>query len=130
MKGSMISEKVGSPTGSAVRIIMLTAAVLVALSGCTAGTALYVSPDGDDTNSGSLDEPLATLEAARDAIRRMKSAGLLPADGVTVYLRGGVHRLRRMFDLAAQDSGSPGAEIVYRAFEDEQPIVSGGIQMI
>ena len=104
----------------------LMATVLIAASVCTASGSLYVSPDGDDSNPGSLGKPFATLEAARDAIRQMKVAGKLPADSVTVYLRGGVHRLHTTFELDQRDSGAPGAPIVYRAFEEEKPILSGG----
>ena len=44
------------------------------------GKVLYVAPGGSDTNAGTKDRPLATLEAARDAIRRLKSAGPLPTE--------------------------------------------------
>ena len=37
------------------------------------GTAFYVSPDGSDSNDGSLAHPFATLSAARDAVRNVNS---------------------------------------------------------
>ncbi|PNW29639.1 hypothetical protein BKP44_02695 [Formosa algae] len=38
---------------------------------------LYISPNGNDTNKGTKAEPLATLTAARDAIREIKKIHLL-----------------------------------------------------
>ena len=49
---------------------------------------LYVAPGGSDTGAGTKDRPLATLEAARDAVRKLKAAGPLPAGGVRVRSRG------------------------------------------
>ena len=34
---------------------------------------LYVSPDGDDSNAGTLESPLRTLAGARDAVRKIKN---------------------------------------------------------
>jgi hypothetical protein len=42
---------------------------------------LYVAPADKDSNPGSFEKPLATLEAARDAIRRIKAAGPLRERG-------------------------------------------------
>ena len=63
---------------------------------------LTVAPNGNDAWSGTratpnrarTDGPLATLEGARDAIRKLKQAGGLPAGGVTVEVRGGTTNWR------------------------------------
>ncbi|OGV82979.1 MAG: hypothetical protein A3K19_32650 [Lentisphaerae bacterium RIFOXYB12_FULL_65_16] len=83
----------------------------------------YVATNGSDAWSGVLaepnatktDGPFATLERARDEIRKRKAAGALPAGGLTVGIRGGIYELQRTIELAAQDSGTPDAPIVYRA---------------
>ena len=87
-------------------------------------SALYfhVSPTGSDSASGSAGAPFATLEKARDTIR-----GLSPgqrAGGVTVFLRGGVHRRTSTFSLSSQDSGTTTAPVVYAAFPGETPILT------
>jgi hypothetical protein len=90
----------------------------------TPGSALsfHVSPTGSDSASGSAGAPFATLEKARDTIRGLSSSQR--AGGVTVFLRGGVHRRASTFSLSSQDSGTTAAPIVYAAFPGETPILT------
>jgi len=87
---------------------------------------LYVSPAGDDSNPGTKKQPFATLERARDAIRRMKASGPLPEGGMGVELRGGAYELPQPIEWTAQDSGTEDAPIVYRAHQGESVRISGG----
>ena len=64
--------------------------------------AIYVSPEGSDSASGSLKAPIATLEQARSIIRDIKAAGPMTRL-ITVFLRGGTYRLSETFLLEAQD---------------------------
>ncbi|WP_168735618.1 Ig-like domain-containing protein [Cohnella fermenti] len=84
---------------------------------------LYVSPDGDDGNPGTLASPYRTLERARDAARTMNDE--MTGD-IVIYLRGGDYALDSTFYLDERDSGSNGYRIVYRAYEGEEPVVEGG----
>ena len=85
------------------------------------GIRLYVATDGNDAWSGTLPEakngdgPFATLERARDEIRKLKAGGALPEGGATVELAPGVYQLGKAFELAAEDSGTEAAPIIYRA---------------
>ncbi|MCP4642125.1 MAG: phage tail protein, partial [bacterium] len=90
---------------------------------------VYVAPDGDDGHPGTVEQPLASLEATRDAVRAMKAAGTLPADGVVVELRGGVYRLDKAFVLTGEDSGTERAPVVYRARGGEAVVLSGGLPL-
>jgi len=90
-----------------------------------AAVELHVAPDGDDAAPGTPERPLASLEGARDAIRRLRDAGGA-AGPVTVLIRGGTYRLARPFVLEPRDSGAPGAPVVYAAREGERPVFSGG----
>ena len=49
--------------------------------------AFYIAPDGNDQNDGSINSPFATLEAARDAVRKLKNGSGIPEGGIRVYLR-------------------------------------------
>lgn len=94
---------------------------------------LYVATDGSDAWSGGLpapnaegsDGPFATPGRARDAVRRLKGEGGL-TQPVTVMIRGGVYFLEEPLRLGAEDSGSEGCPVTYRAFGDEKPVLSGG----
>lgn len=89
---------------------------------------LYVAPDGDDSNPGTKEQPLATLEGARDMLRQWKAEGRYPVGGATVYLRGGTYHVSSTFTLTEQDSGTQGAPVVYRPYGDEKVVISGGAE--
>jgi hypothetical protein len=87
------------------------------------GPDLYVSPDGDDANPGTLAAPLKTLERARLVVRANKGS---MAGDIHVYLRGGRYELAAPLVFDADDSGTNGNYINYLAYDSEQPVVSGG----
>lgn len=101
---------------------------------------LYVSLDGDDGWSGRLPEPnesrsdgpFATLERARDEIRRIKGLanGKPPFGGITVVVRGGTYYREKPLELVDEDSGTELAPIVYRAAEGEEVRIVGGKPLI
>ncbi len=88
----------------------------------------YVSTDGSDTNPGSVSRPFATIERARDEIRRIKAASGLPSGGVTVCVEAGEYRVKSLlFDR--RDSGSEGSPVLYRAYGDGPVVLNGGITL-
>ena len=97
-------------------------------------TTLYVAANGRDDWSGRLaapsrkrtDGPFATLERARDEIRRMRKAGPVARGGVTVEVRAGTYERERAFELTAEDSGSQGSPVVYAVYRGEQVRLVGG----
>ena len=93
------------------------------------GAELYVAPDGKTGNTGAKDQPLPSLDAARDAIRALKRAGGLPAGGVTVHVQPGEYRLTDSFKLTVEDSGTAASPIVYRAAQKDSVTVTGGVRI-
>ncbi len=99
------------------------------LTGITGGPViakdLYVSPDGSDTNPGTLEQPLATMAGARDAIRA------LPSDkrneDIHVFFRGGTYRLDETVVFSLRDGAPEAAKITYQAYGDEVPVFTSGI---
>lgn len=95
---------------------------------------LYVSLTGNDSWSGRLptpnraktDGPFATLERARDEIRKLKRENRLPKGGVIVEVRGGTYFLSQPFELKSEDSGKPSAPIIYQAYNRENVHFVGG----
>lgn len=93
----------------------------------------YVSPDGNDRwsghlaqpNAGRTDGPLASLQGARDAIRRLKGSKPL-AEPVRVLAAGGRYPFTETFLLEPADSGTPKCPILYEAQPGAKPIFSGG----
>ncbi len=92
----------------------------------TAHADLFVSPKGADGNPGTETKPFATLERARDAVREMKRGGALPEGGLTVWIRGGDYLQTKTLEFTAEDSGTPGAPIVWSAWSHERARILGG----
>jgi parallel beta-helix repeat protein len=105
------------------RSVLLT--VLVPALAFSAPVVLYVSPQGDDANPGTIEQPLATPQRARDLIRevRRKQDAF---SGAVVEFRGGTYYWLESLALSEADSGTAAAPIVYRAYRDEKPILVGG----
>lgn len=91
----------------------------------------YVSTEGSDNFSGTLDAPnadgtdgpFATLEKARDAVRVLKDN--TPKD-IVVLIRDGVYQLKNTVVFGVEDSGTDEATITYKAYPGETPIFSSG----
>lgn len=84
----------------------------------------FVQPTGSDSNPGTLKKPFATLQRAQQLVRRI--AGKKP---VTVSVRAGTYYLPQTLVFTSQDSGTARNPVVYRAYRDEKPIISGGARL-
>jgi parallel beta-helix repeat protein len=87
---------------------------------------IYITPSGNDAQCGSKDKPVATLEAARDLIRQYKANNRLPKGGLTVWIGQGQYDQKMPLVLNENDSGEPGAPIIWRAMKNEPVTITGG----
>jgi tetratricopeptide (TPR) repeat protein len=94
-----------------------------------ASVEFFVAPNGNDTHPGTRQQPFATLERARDAIRALKQRGPLPAGGAAVTLLPGEYALTATLKLAAEDSGTERAPVVYRAESKGAARLNGGVRL-
>ena len=110
------------------------AARVLASDAPAAETLLFVACDGNDQWSGrqarpnadASDGPLATLAAARDALRKLRDVeGKLPGP-VRVVVGVGTYYLGETLRLGPDDSGTTEAPITYEARSDEEVVLSGG----
>ncbi len=106
---------------------VLAAVLCLAMTTAGAEVTLHVSPKGVDSAVGTAEAPLATLERARDLLREMR--GKDPASlagGATVWVHGGTYERNAPFTLDAGDAGTAQGPVVYRAAQDETPVLLGG----
>jgi hypothetical protein len=96
-------------------------AVPVSTHAAARETTFYVAPNGDDANPGSRRKPFATLERARETVRR---AGIDRRR--TVVVRGGTYEIRSTFTLGAEDSGTEANPVLWRAAPGETVRLVGG----
>ncbi|MGM9550629.1 MAG: discoidin domain-containing protein [Clostridia bacterium] len=75
-------------------------------------TEIYVSPIGSDENSGTLESPLKTLAAAREAARNRLGS-------TEIVLRGGEYNLTETLVLDKRDSNTK-----WTNYNDEVPVVT------
>ncbi len=95
----------------------------------TASAALYVAPNGNDSNDGSEGSPFATLAKAKETVRSMNTSNSLPEGGVTVYLREGTYYMDEGLTFTEEDSGKEGSVITYTAYPGEDVTISGQIPL-
>ncbi len=112
-------------------IATVISAPLVSAQGET--NCFFVATNGSDAWSGTLerpngsgtDGPLASLQGARDAIRRLRgqAASQWP---VRVEVGDGTYALTAPLLLGLSDTGGPTNPIVYQAAPGARPLFSGG----
>jgi len=102
---------------------LLPAVAAYAAPGVSGGIVFVVSPNGSDTHAGTADKPFATLQRARDAIRR------LPEKNARILIRGGTYYLPRGITFGPEDSGTQQHRITYAAYPNEVPILIGGAKI-
>ena len=110
----------------AKRICVALTLLVAAGAARGAGKTFYVAVGGSDKAAGTKEAPLATIGAARDAIRQMRKAAGLPKGGVTVRIGAGRYFSEKPFVLGPADTGTKDAPIVYAAVPSERVVLSGG----
>ena len=81
---------------------------------------LHVSTTGSDMNPGTEDRPLATLEGAKAAIRKM-----LKEKPIEVRFHAGEYLLEKTVEFTAADAGTEDAPITYTNAGDGEVIFNG-----
>ena len=94
--------------------------LLLALALPAFGQPYYVAPAGSDTNPGTVERPFASLQRAQQAVRQKPR---------NVFLRGGTYYLPETLGFTAADSGTADAPVSYQAYQNEKPVISGGVKL-
>ena len=109
----------------------LAAAAVAAAPGVPAFGAdapeFYVAPGGRDENPGNQSRPFATLQRARDEVRKLIAAGL--KNNVAVWIHGGTYTLRDTLVFGPEDSGTAQYSITYQAVPGEEAILTSGVEI-
>lgn len=87
---------------------------------------IFVAPDGSDDAPGTFDAPFLTLQRARDAVRAMN---IDMTEDIHVFLRGGRYEVRSTVEFGPEDSGTNGHRVIYEAYGDEVPVLTGSTQV-
>lgn len=127
MKNGVFSAK-----GLAHRLIkaMLMIGIIVGAMGIANAQPYYVDPvNGRDTYNGSINTPFQTINKARTSVRAYLATLTTMTSDIYVYLRGGVYPQTATLNFTGLDGGKNGFNVIYKAYNNEKPIVSGGKQV-
>ena len=87
----------------------------------------YVAPGSvENGGKGTLNSPFTSLAQAMKAVEKVNKN---MSGDVTVYLRGGTYLLSSPLVFKENDSGTNGHQVVYQAYNNEVPMISGGKQV-
>gem|GEM_PF-3210351 len=83
----------------------------------------YVSPNGSDANSGSINQPFATITKAQQYVQQqmVKDHG-----NYEVILRNGVYALKKPLVFDAKSFGNLNGSIEFKVYAGERATISGG----
>ena len=82
--------------------------------------------NGKNDNVGSFDAPVKTLSRAQELVRKINGD---MSEDIAVVLRGAVYCQDEPLVFTSDDSGSNGHNVLWTAYENETPIISGGIAL-
>ena len=88
---------------------------------------LYVSESGHDRNQGTKDQPLATLEGARDRIRMLRKSAVVN-DTIFIEIASGVYTITSPIRLTDEDAATLQSPVVFRGTAGDRPVIRGGKQ--
>jgi hypothetical protein len=91
----------------------------------TSGQKFYLSPSGNDANTGTLEKPLATLNGARDRMREYRKSNQVDKPLEVIALEG-EYFLFQPLNLSTADGGTKDFPLVFKAEEGKKVVFSGG----
>lgn len=87
-----------------------------------------MSPDGSDGGDGSRAAPFATIERARDAVRKERRSGNIR--DFSIKLMGGSYTLSQSLEFTQEDSSEHGSRLTIEPADGDQEVrLTGGIDI-
>jgi hypothetical protein len=109
------------------RILSLTIIILIAVFQikCTPTTYLYVSPEGNNINTGSKKSPFQTIQKALDVLEELAGK-----ESVTIEILDGAYYLNEPLKILPIHSGTEKHPVIIQGAEGERIIIIGGLAPI
>ncbi len=105
------------------KVILIVLIKIVLVFGTNA--QIYVAPNGDDNNHGTIEQPLATLSGAKNAVSKLKLTIEIPAP-ITITIADGFYEMKEPLILSPEDAGTDEFPIIYKTEKGASPVFSGG----
>ncbi|TKG93734.1 right-handed parallel beta-helix repeat-containing protein [Puteibacter caeruleilacunae] len=110
--------------------LLLCILMAVVLFSCGSGgdKAYFVSPNGDDSNPGTFEQPFKSVEQAKNVISKLSTRE--KKCNITVFLRGGTYQVDKTIVFGLDNSAPDGFVYSFEKWKDEQPVLSSGIPVV
>jgi hypothetical protein len=90
-------------------------------------TEVWVAPDGNDANPGTVDMPMKTVcdtsTKTGACYKLCKGSYTCPATGATIWMKGGTYAITKKIDFGATRPGVAGGVMKLYAVAGEKPII-------
>jgi len=91
---------------------------------------IYVSPKGNDFNSGTKNEPKGSLHGAvREAREFRRLQKVAKDEPIYIYMLGGEYNLYEPVFIRPEDSGTETSPTIIQPFGNEKPVLNGGVKV-
>ncbi len=105
---------------------LLTILLLGVTLSVAAQSEFHVSPTAKKGGKGTIDSPFNSIEEAKQRVAKINRK---MQEDVTIYLHGGTYYVSSPINFTEGDSGCNGHNVIYKAYQDEKPVVSGGVRV-
>ena len=89
---------------------------------------IFLSPNGNDSNPGTIDKPLASLTGARDKVREMRKNGQVSGP-ISVVALPGDYFMMQPLELTIVDSGTPASALSFTSEPGKKAVFRGGVEI-
>lgn len=86
----------------------------------------HVSPLVIKNGNGTIKSPFNSIQSAQKAVAKVNRK---MTKDIIVYLHGGTYTLTSPLIFKEKDGGSNGHQIIYKAYNNEVPLLSGGVKI-
>ena len=112
-----------------MKMMRICVPVFLLFVSVVANAQIYVSTQGSDKNNGTPDHPYATVAAALRKAREIRRLHEFSTGGIHIFVKGGKYQLDETLFVRPEDSGTTASPTWIEAAPNEQPILSGGINI-
>lgn len=107
-----------------ILLMLLSFVLTTTINAQTKGKEFFVSPVGNDVNTGSITKPFRSIERARVAVQSELVKN--KAENIMVYLRGGNYFVEKTIRFDERD-GSKNGNVKYSGYKNEKATIYGGV---
>ncbi|MVZ64423.1 right-handed parallel beta-helix repeat-containing protein [Sphingobacterium sp. DK4209] len=108
-----------------MKTIWLTFLVFLVSYSYAGNETIFIAPNGNDGNKGTIESPLASIEGAQLKIKELRSR-LQANDSIIVQIQSGTYPINRPITLDYPVLSDSKTTIIFRGDQKDRPLITGG----